>query len=66
MIKFLNKYKWVITGVILAAVLLVIAFFCGGNVEEAKKQAEQNANRDWMNDLNDRNFRRSGGAEPEQ
>lgn len=40
MIKFLNKYKWVITGVILAAVLLVIAFFSGGNVEEAKKQAE--------------------------
>lgn len=40
MIKFLNKYKWVITGVILAAVLLVIAFFSGENVEEAKKQAE--------------------------
>ena len=40
MIKFLNKYKWVITSVILAAVLLVIAFFCGGNVQEAKNQAE--------------------------
>lgn len=39
--KFFKKYKWFLAAGVLAAAVLAVAFFSGGNVEKARQQAQQ-------------------------
>lgn len=38
---FFKKYKWFLAAGVLAAAVLAVAFFSGGNVEKARQQAQQ-------------------------
>lgn len=39
--EFFKKYKWFLAAGVLAAAVLAVAFFSGGNVEKARQQAQQ-------------------------